>query len=314
MKKPTAIVFAYHNVGLVGLESLLRAGVEIKLVVTHQDNPEENIWFGSVADLAEKHGIQVIKPDDPNQADVVQSFVDLNPEWIFSFYYRHMLRQEILSIPAYGAYNLHGSLLPRYRGRAPVNWAVLHGEKETGVSLHRMVEKPDAGDLVDQESIKIRPNDTAHDVFMKLTPAAEILLHRCLPKLLAGEANLTSLDLSKGSYFSGRKPEDGRIDWNCTAWEIHNLIRAVAPPYPGAFFDYRGERFYILGSSFENEKANGLGQDQNRVRIYWENEALYADCADHFRLRIERLENNGSPMDQRSFKELFLRHEFFPLH
>ncbi len=314
MKRPTAIVFAYHNVGLVGLESLLRAGVDIKLVVTHQDNPQENIWFGSVEELAKRHGIQVIKPEDPNQPGVVQSLEDLNPEWIFSFYYRHMLSRKILSIPACGAYNLHGSLLPRYRGRAPVNWAVLHGEKETGVSLHQMVEKPDAGDLVDQEAIEIGPNDTAHDVFMKLTPAAEKLLDRCLPKLLAGNARLTPLDLSNGSYFSGRKPEDGRIDWSRPAREIHNLVRAVAPPYPGAFFDYRGRRFFILGSFFENEKAVGNGRNQDRTHIYWDDDVLYADCTDGYRFRIEQLENGGIPVDQATFNELFPENDFFPLN
>lgn len=313
MKGSTAIVFAYHDIGVVGLESLLRAGVDIKLVVTHQDNPEENIWFGSVSDVAKRHGIRVIKPDAPNQADVVQSLEALNPEWIFSFYYRHMLSQEILSIPACGAYNLHGSLLPRYRGRAPVNWAVLHGEAETGVSLHQMVEKPDAGSLVGQESVEVLPNDTAHDVFLKLTPAAERLLDRCLPQLLAGEAHFSPLDLAQGSYFSGRKPEDGRIDWNRPAWEIHNLIRAVAPPYPGAFFDYRGQRFFILGSFFASEKANENGQNQDRVCIYEENDSLYADCADGFRFRIEQLVFDGKPVDHEVFKEKFSEDHFFPL-
>ena len=313
MREISAIVFAYHNIGVVGIESLLRAGVNIKLVVTHQDNPEENVWFDSVAEVAGRHGIKVIKPDDPNQCDVVRDLESMNPEWIFSFYYRHMLSQEILTIPACGAYNLHGSLLPRYRGRAPVNWAVLYGEAETGVSLHQMVEKPDAGALVDQEAIEILPNDTAHDVFLKLTPAAEILLDRCLPQLLGGTVQPRPLDLDQGSYFSGRKPEDGRIDWNQSAWEIHNLIRAVAPPYPGAFFDYQDQRVFILGSDFTGETAKETGQNHNRSCIYWELDLLYADCIDGNRFRIEQLSVNGQPLDFLGFREMFSGDRLFPL-
>lgn len=313
MSGKSAAVFAYHNIGVVGIESLLRAGFDIKMVVTHQDKPEENVWFDSVAEVASCHGIKVIKPDDPNQTDVVQSLESVNPDWIFSFYYRHMLSQEILTIPVCGAYNLHGSLLPSYRGRAPVNWAVLHGEAETGVSLHQMVEKPDAGALVDQEAIDILPNDTAHDVFLKLTPAAEMLLERCLPQLLSGEILPRPLDLDQGSYFSGRKPDDGRIDWNRSAWEIHNLIRAVAPPYPGAFFDYQGERVFILGSEFSGETAKENGHNHNRTSIYWENDLLYADCTDGNRFRIKQLSVNGKPVDYQGFRERFSGNQIFPL-
>ncbi len=137
--------------------------------------------------------------------------------------------------PAHGALNMHGSLLPRYRGRAPVNWAVIKGERETGATLHYMVTKPDAGDIVAQQAVPILPNDTAFDVFGKVTLAAEMVLDQVLPDLLAGTAPRIPQDLARGSYFGGRRPEDGRIDWDAGAAEIHNLVRGVAPPYPGAF-------------------------------------------------------------------------------
>jgi len=306
--KPSAVVFAYHNIGVTGIECLLQAGVEIKLVVTHQDDPEENIWFGSVAELANRHRIPVITPDNPNQPELIKRIADLNPQWFFSFYYRHMLNPELLAIPPQGAYNLHGSLLPKYRGRAPVNWAVLHGESTTGVSLHQMVEKPDAGSLIDQEAVTILPNDTAHDVFLKLTPAAKTLLERCLPLLLAGKIEPKPLDLGLGSYFGGRKPEHGRIDWQLSAWNIHNLVRAVAPPYPGAFFDSNGKRFFLLGSHYSGETAVNSG----KVCIYWADGHFYADCIDNKRFRIEQLSCDGIALDQASFKAITIDEQLFP--
>lgn len=306
--KPSAVVFAYHNIGVTGIECLLQAGVDIKLVVTHQDDPEENIWFGSVAELANRHRIPVITPDNPNQAEVIKHIADLHPQCFFSFYYRHMLSSELLAIPPQGAYNLHGSLLPKYRGRAPVNWAVLHGESTTGVSLHQMVEKPDAGSLIDQEAVAILPNDTAHDVFLKLTPAAKTLLDRCLPLLLAGKIEPQPLDLAQGNYFGGRKPEHGRIDWRQSAWNIHNLVRAVAPPYPGAFFDFNDKRFFLLGSHYSGEPALNPG----KTRIYWKDGHFYADCSDNKRFRIEQLSCDGIALDQAAFNAITNNGQLFP--
>jgi methionyl-tRNA formyltransferase len=140
---------------------------------------------------------------------------------------------------------MHGSLLPAYRGRAPTNWAVLHGALETGASLHEMTVKPDAGAIVSQQAVPILPDDTAFEVFGKVTVAAELALYKVLPQLLAGTAPRTPNDLTKGGYFGGRKPEDGRIDWSQPAGQVYNLHRAVAPPYPGAFTDI-GPRRYVI--------------------------------------------------------------------
>ena len=124
---PTAVVFAYHNVGVRCLSVLLAHGVKIPLVVTHTDNPNETIWFDSVAKLAAEHDIPVITPDDPNTPEIVAQIQALQPDFIFSFYYRNMLKAPLLQIPKRGAFNMHGSLLPKYRGRVPVNWAIIHG-------------------------------------------------------------------------------------------------------------------------------------------------------------------------------------------
>ncbi len=241
----TAVVFAYHNVGVRCLRVLLDQGVHVPLVLTHEDSTTENIWYESVAQVCADRGIEAITVDDPNHPDVVARIRALTPDFLFSFYYRKMLGAEILGIPKRGALNMHGSLLPKYRGRVPTNWAVINGETETGASLHYMEVKPDAGNLVAQTSVPILGDDTAHEVFQKVVVAAEMTLVRALPQLVAGTAPSVALDLKAGSYFSGRKPEDGRIDWTKSARDVYNLIRAVAPPYPGAFTDIGGERIVI---------------------------------------------------------------------
>jgi methionyl-tRNA formyltransferase len=231
----SAVVFAYHNVGVRCLAGLLALGVDVKLVVTHQDNPNEQIWFGSVAKLAAEHGIEVITPESPNTPEVIAKVAACEPDFLFSFYYRHMIAKDILALPKRGAFNMHGSLLPKYRGRVPVNWAIIHGESETGATLHVMNEKPDNGALVGQFAVPILPNDTAAEVFDKVTVAAELVLLNAVPKLIAGTAELVQQDLSQGGYFGGRKAEDGRIHWQQSAQQIHNLVRAVTHPFPGAF-------------------------------------------------------------------------------
>ncbi len=229
-----AVVFAYHNVGVRCMQVLLAHGVDIAMVVTHDNNPTENIWFDSVEKLADLHRIPVVKPDDPNTPKFIAEIAALKVDFLFSFYYRMMLKPALLATTARGAFNMHGSLLPKYRGRVPVNWAIIKGETETGATLHEMVEKPDAGRIVDQTAVPILPNDNALEVFQKVTLAAEITLNRALPDLINGAAQMHTQDLTKGSYFAGRKPADGVIDWRDSAQNIHNLIRAVAPPYPGA--------------------------------------------------------------------------------
>ena len=243
--KPRAVVFAYHNVGVRCLQVLLARGVDVALVVTHEDSASENIWFGSVAQVAAEHGISVIAPADPKSTDVHDAVAKAAPDFIFSFYYRHMLPVALLALARRGAYNMHGSLLPKYRGRVPTNWAVINGETETGATLHEMAAKPDAGAIVAQTPVPILPDDTAARVFDKTVVAAEQTLWRVLPALLAGEAPHLPNDLAAGSYYGGRKPEDGRIDWTQPAQRVYNLIRAVAPPYPGAFTDMGEHRFIV---------------------------------------------------------------------
>lgn len=243
-KKKTIVVCAYHNVGYRCLEELLRQDADVALVFTHDDSPSEEIWFASVRELAESHGIPVMT-SDINLKENIELLKELAPDLLLSFYYRNMIRQEVLDVPRLGALNLHGSYLPKYRGRVPVNWAVINGESETGATLHYMVDKPDAGDIVDQEKVSIEFTDTAYDVFNKVTEAAVRVLARSFEPLIEGRARRIPMDLAAGSYFGGRKPADGKIDWQRSAVEIYNLIRGVTHPYPGAFTSLNGKKIVI---------------------------------------------------------------------
>ena len=230
-----AVVFAYHNMGLAGLEALARHGYDIAAVFTHEDDPGENCWFGSVKNWAEQKNIPVYTTEEINSPEWIAKIAAINPDIIFSFYYRKMIGREILDLPRVGAFNLHGSYLPYYRGRCPVNWVIINGEKKTGVTLHYMIEKPDAGELSGKKPVVIDISDTAKTLYDKLCEAAKELLDEVLPLIKKGQIPRQKQDLKEGSYYGGRRPEDGRIDWKKSADEIYNLIRAVTEPYPGAF-------------------------------------------------------------------------------
>jgi methionyl-tRNA formyltransferase len=291
----SAVVFAYHNVGYRCLSVLLAYGVDVKLVVTHRDNPKETIWFESVQKLAELHRIPFITPDNPNAPEVVEQIRALQPDFFFSFYYREMLKAPLLAIPKNGGLNMHGSLLPKYRGRVPVNWAIIHGETETGATLHYMTEKPDDGDIVAQQAVPILPNDTALEVFQKVTVAAEMALYACLPDLLAGRARAVKQDLSRGAYFGGRKAEDGIIDWSQSAQQIHNLVRAVAPPYPGATTQLLGKPMRILQTL-----VTKCRMEDKAPAFYVKEDRAYAICGSGL-LRVLRFESDGVEMSATEF-------------
>ena len=233
--------------GCVGFDALLRAGFKVAAVFTHRDDPNEEIWWESLADRAGVRGTPVHHVDKadakaPALAGLVAGY---RPDFIFSFYFRYMLPESVLHLPPRGALNLHGSLLPHYRGRAPVNWVLANGETETGVSLHYMVAKPDAGNLVAQERVGIAFEDTALTLYRKLENAAQRLLDRTLPLLREGCVSSVSMNLAEGSYFGGRTPADGCFAWGWPALRIYNLVRAVTHPYPGAFVGWGGKKLFV---------------------------------------------------------------------
>jgi methionyl-tRNA formyltransferase len=250
------VVMAYQDIGWVCLDELLRLGAEVAGVVTHRDDPGEEIWFRSVAARAREAGVPVLAPADVNAADVVARIAALAPDFLFSFYFRQVLKPALLAIPARGALNLHGSLLPRYRGRCPVNWVLVHGETETGVTLHYMEPTPDTGDVVAQHRVPIANDDTAFTLNRKLGDAARELLRTTLPALLAGTAPRVPQDHARATTFGGRRPEDGRLAWQRSARELYDLVRAVTHPYPGAFTTWGGRKLFVWNATPLDGPAN----------------------------------------------------------
>jgi methionyl-tRNA formyltransferase len=281
-----AVVFAYHDVGVNCLKALLAAGIQVDLVVTHQDDPHENVWFASVAKLCADQHIPYITPSANDLDALIPKLQALAPDYIFSFYYRHMIPAQILACAKITALNMHGSLLPKYRGRAPVNWAILHGETETGATLHIMETKPDAGDIVGQASVSIGPNEMATDVFGKVSQAAVKVITEALPKLIQGKVPRKPNELQKGSYFGGRKPSDGQIHWHQKAIQVHNLVRAVAPPYPGAFTYHQGQTMIVARTSLKGPFPSNLDLGVQGIQVV--DNRLFGICGD--RQAVEILE------------------------
>jgi len=273
-----AVVFAYHDVGVNCLKALLHAGIQIDLVVTHQDDPNENVWFGSVAKLCEEQKIPCVTPNANQLVDLIPQIQKLAPDYLFSFYYRHMIPAELLACAKIAALNMHGSLLPKYRGRAPVNWAILHGETQTGATLHIMEAKPDAGDIVGQSAVSIDANETATDVFGKVSQAAVQVMNQVLPDLVQGHVPRKPNLLAEGSYFGGRKPADGQILWQQTAKQVHDLVRAVAPPYPGAFTDWQGRRMIVARTSPEGPFPAQLDLQTQGIQVV--DNQIFGVCGD----------------------------------
>ncbi len=242
--RPRIAVFAYSEVGSACLEELIKDKANVIAVYTHEDDPDEEIWFRSVKRTAQENSIEVRTPSKID-SDEIRHLSEIAPDLIFSFYYRAMIPKEILDIPGLGAYNIHGALLPKYRGRACVNWAVINGEKETGATLHVMTEFADRGDIITQKAVPINFEDTAHDVFLKVTEASREVLMSSLPSLEKGTAKRHPQDESKASKFGRRRPEDGEIDWNRSAVEIYNFVRALTHPFPGAFTLWEGKKYFI---------------------------------------------------------------------
>ena len=243
-----AVVFAYHDMGCTGIQALLDAGYDIEAIFTHPDNVGENHFFGSVARLAAEQGITVYAPEDVNHPLWVDRIRAMAPDVIFSFYYRNLLSDEILNLAPQGAFNLHGSLLPKYRGRAPLNWVLVNGEKETGVTLHRMTHRADAGDIVAQQTVAIADSDVALSLHRKLCAASQTLLGDALPNIRSGQTQERAQDDTQATYVGRRTPEDGRLTWEKPAQKLHNLVRAVSDPWPGAF-GYVGTNKFIVWKS-----------------------------------------------------------------
>ena len=242
-------IFAYHTFGARALEALLARGEPVVAVVTHPDDRGEGDWFESVAAVARLHCLPVFSPPSPNLSAIVETLRALAPDVILSVWYRRLLGAELLALPRVAALNLHGSLLPAYRGRAPINWVLVNGERRTGVTLHHMTAEADAGDIVAQQAIDIEPEDTALTLYRRIVKVGVDLLLDAYPAVLVGAAPRIPQDHARATVFPRRRPEDGRVQWTWPAGRVADTIRAVTHPYPGAFVGDGTGRLFLWGGA-----------------------------------------------------------------
>lgn len=246
MSVPTAIVCGYGGFGRAGLDAVLRQGVTVRHVFTHADHAGEVVWWDSMEALARERGIPVsLDADFKDPAGAEAVIAAAQPDFLLSFYFRHMIPSRILAHARRGCYNLHGSLLPKFRGRAPINWQLVEGAPQAALTLHAMVKAADAGDIVAQEPLDIGPDEDAFALTVRMLDLAPGFFDRHLPGLFAGTAPHVVQDHAQATLFGRRTPADGCIRWSGTARAAHDLVRAVAFPWPGAFTCCNGRKLLI---------------------------------------------------------------------
>jgi methionyl-tRNA formyltransferase len=244
MTKPSILVFTDHTIGHDCLDLLVQNDEYVIAVITHKDDSAENRG-GAVSSLARKYGIPLYSPPSVNTPAWIDQIRTWQPDLILSFSYKYILGEDILRVPSLGCFNLHCSLLPKYRGIAPVAHAVMQGEQMTGVTLHVMTKEPNAGEIVDQESVVIAAEDTAQDVSDKCIVAARTVLERQIEALEAGTAPRKPQHDADASLVGIIRPEECRIDWTLPAQTIYNHIRALTQTHGGAFTEMQEHKLFV---------------------------------------------------------------------
>lgn len=246
-KHMNIVFFGSDNFSVPSLKSLIASGHKISCVVTQPDKKKGrglSLSSTPVKDLAEEAGLALYQPDKINTPQALNYLKNLNPDLFLVIAYGHILSKNALGIPGKFALNIHASLLPAYRGAAPINWAIIRGEKSTGITLIKMCEETDAGPVILQKRVDISNEDTAVNLEEKLSALAAGLLTDIL-KLIEDDAyQLIPQDEDRVSFAPKLKKDDGLINWNKSAAEIYNLIRGSVL-WPGAFTYYRGKRLKI---------------------------------------------------------------------
>lgn len=248
MKDEIRIVFmGTPGFAVPSLEALLEDGYNVVGVVTQPDKPQGRkkiLTPPPVKEAAVKHGLPVMQPQRLRLPEAVAELAQWKPDVIVTAAYGQILPKAVLDMPQFGCLNVHGSLLPRYRGGAPIQRAIINGETVTGVTLMYMAEGLDTGDMIAKVEVPIEPEDTSGTVFAKLSTAGAQLLREQLPLLLAGKAGRTPQNEDEATYAPNLTREDEKIDWQHSSQAIYNRIRGLVP-FSGAFTLWDGNVFKI---------------------------------------------------------------------
>lgn len=253
------VVFVgFQTWGLITLKSMLTAGHDVVLVLTHPPPAQEHAqhFNDSIAEFATQRGLTVIVGSTAT-ADIVRRVQDISPEIIVASNWRRLLPTALLRCAKFGGINVHRSMLPRYAGVAPINWAVANGETESGVTIHMMTDDFDLGDIVVQEPFAIGPTETATDIFHKTTPIIERLVPEALARLGNGTARLVEQDPAHAEFFHPRGEQELRIDWSKPNVDVYNLIRAQSDPFMNAFTSFDGRRLNVKKASLPERRYRG---------------------------------------------------------
>ena len=228
------------------LEALIEAGERpIALVTLDPALAASTSGYVQFDDIAATLGVPLLAVRDLNAPPNVELVAALHPDLILVIGWTRLLGPAVLAIPELGAIGFHASLLPRYRGRAPVNWAIINGERETGNTMFFLDEGVDTGDIIDQRRIPIEDSDDCSTLYAKVAAAGTDMLLQHLPALKAGRAPRRPQDESAATVMPRRRPEDGRIDWGRDSHSLFNWVRALTHPYPGAFTFHDGRKLFL---------------------------------------------------------------------
>ena len=293
------IAFAYHNIGVSGLKKLIKYNYELKLVVTHIDNKTEKIWFKSVSNLCREKGIRFLYYEKTSFSKLLKIINLIKPEYIFSFYFRKIFPREIIGLANVSFMNMHGSYLPNYRGAAPLNWQIICGERKGGVTLHKVNEKIDAGEIICQKSFRINKKDNPVILSKKINKKSELILEEVLPNIKSKIKNAKKQVLKGSKVFKKRKPEDGKIFWKESAIKINDLVRGITNPYPGAFTFYNNNKITIWESRIDYTKK---AKSTKRFGYFYKDKRYYKVITGNGILTLIKVSNNYSLPKEGAFK------------
>lgn len=244
------------------LEKLIDSKENTIRVITQPDRPQgrgRKILPTPIKKIALNRGIEIFQPENINDEEAIKKIKEFNPEVILVVAYGQILSKDILNIPKIGCINIHASLLPKYRGAAPVNRAIINGEKEIGITFMFMNEKVDAGEIIYQQKINILPDETYGELYYRLSNLSADIINTLLEKIKEGKMKRIPQEYKLVSYARKMTKQDGKITWSDKGEKIYNLIRGTTP-YPGAFTYYKGKKLKITKTRF-------LSRYQNEVKV-----------------------------------------------
>jgi len=250
------IIFVSHNIfGINCLDEIIHRKGNVIAIFTVDDSSSMKISdYTSFERIAEENNILLYKIKKLSESDLLQ-IRNLKPDIIFVIGWSQLIPNELLNVPDKGCIGMHPTLLPRGRGRAPINWALIKGMEKTGLTMFYLSEGADTGDIIGQEEIQIALEDDAASLYEKVIVSGRHLISEFLPKLENEKAPRIKQDGKLATVWPKRNPDDGLIDWNKSPMEIYNWIRGLTHPYPGAFTFLRNKKVFILSSKYINKKV-----------------------------------------------------------